>query len=241
MKWEHKCSLDWLKARQRYITASDIKNLLPVTKTGRPRKVTDLDRLKVLASKEVELTDEDTMSYGAMARGHILEPYAVEMFNGIRPQRFYHWDDFLVTMPCESLAFSPDAMDIPMGEDPTKATAIMEIKSYSPAQHLSVAYTPKAEIEERWQVASAMALLPNIEKAYLVLYNPGMMRKMFIVQWDRDELADEIDMVREVVRDWDEFEAKRAYSFPPDATWSGMGIDESTIVEDLERAKGLNP
>ena len=77
MDWKHKCSLDWLRERQRYLTATDVKSLIPVTKTGRPRKITDMERLKVRASKMVTLTEEDCWSYGAAARGHLLEPYAI--------------------------------------------------------------------------------------------------------------------------------------------------------------------
>ena len=81
MNWEHKCSLEWLLERQKYLTASDIKSLVPVTRTGRPRKVDDEAYFRVLASKLTKLTSEDCWSFGAAARGHILEPYAIDALN----------------------------------------------------------------------------------------------------------------------------------------------------------------
>ena len=217
MKWEHKCSIDWLRERQRFITASDIKGLLPVTKTGRPRVVTDIDRLKVMASKMIDIDDEDCMSYGVMARGHILEPYAIEALNKMviqmngslkQADHMYWWDDKIVSVEGRSLAFSPDAMDVPM-DDPDyldKVTSIAEIKCYDAAHHLAVAYSEPDQIEERWQIASAMALLPNIDHAYLVLYNPKMVeRKIFAITFTRKDLKKEIDMVLEVEKEWDKF------------------------------------
>ena len=34
MEWKHKCDLGWLTERQKYLTASDIKSLIPFTKTS---------------------------------------------------------------------------------------------------------------------------------------------------------------------------------------------------------------
>lgn len=253
MKWEHKCSLDWLRERQRFITASDIKRLLPVTKTGRPRLVTDVDRIKVMSSKMVELTEEDCMSYGAMARGHILEPYAVNALNdmlcqmhGKGDEKMYWWDDRVVSVKGRSLAFSPDAMDVPM-DDPDyleNVSAIAEIKCYDAEHHLTVAYTDRNEIEERWQIASAMALLPNIDHAYLVLFNPKMRkRRTFVIRYDRDDLEDEIKTILQVEKDWDEFCSSGALSKHPASggVWTGAGGSEAAIVEEIERRERLNP
>lgn len=244
MKWEHRCSLDWLRERQHHLTATDVKSLLPVTKTGRQRKVTKFDYMDVLAMKEVELTEESCMSYGAAARGHIMEPYAIETLNkalaGV--ETFYWWDDMLVYQPHRRLACSPDAMDVPMGEDPFEATALAEVKSYSPGKHLVTGYTPKAEIEERWQIACAMALMTKLDHAYLALYNPSMTRKLFIVRYERSDLEDEIEMVLKVEDEWDRFERTTAFALPPDGcAWTGQGPSESDIIAELEAAQRLNP
>lgn len=248
--WRHKCSLEWLQARQRHITASDIKSLLPFTKTGRPRKVGDEEMLKVLAGKTVTLTEEDCWSYGVMARGHLLEPYAIKTLNTILANRgssfseMYWWDDELVEEDGRSLAFSPDGLDVPMGHDPHEATAIAEVKCYSPAQHLVTAYTPKDKLEERWQIASAMALMPNIRRGYLVLFNPKMkIRKTFVITFYRSELESEIETAREVEGKWDNFLVSSSLlrASLPDLLASAIGGNESDIEREIMERQGLNP
>lgn len=250
MDWKHKCSLDWLKARQHHITASDVKSLLPFTKTGRPRKVGDEEMLKVLSGKMVRLTEEDCWSYGAMARGHLLEPHAIEALNEIllnegSEDQLYWWDDVLVEETHRSLAFSPDALDIPQPwGDPHEARVIAEVKCYSAAQHMTTAYTPKDMLEERWQIASAMALLPNIERGYLVLFNPKFrIRKIFVIKFDRSELESEIEEVLEVERKWDDFRSHGLINkaSPNGGTWSAVGRTEEQIEEMIMERQGLNP
>ena len=252
MKWEHKCDIDWLRSRQRYLTASDIKSLLPVTKTGRKREVTDLDYLKVMASKMVVLNEEDCMSYGAAARGHILEPYAIDALNtilkemqGPEAEQFYWWDDKLVSIHGRAIAFSPDAMDIPMMDTPAREPhAIAEVKSYDAAHHLAVAYTPKEQIEERWQIACAMALHDSIDHAYLVLFNPKMKyRKTFVIRFDRDELKREIDMILQVEKNWKEFRENGPLTkMPPNGgIHSHHGGNEDSIIEEIMLKSKVNP
>ena len=248
MNWKHKCSLDWLRARQGYLTASDIKRLLPVTKTGRPRKVDELDYVGVMASKMVELTEEDCWSYGVMARGHLLEPYAVAalnqalFFDADEPDLFHHWDDKLVVLPGREIAFSPDAMDIPMGDPIENVTAIAEIKSYSPDRHLMCGYTPKDQLEERWQIATAMALLENIDHAWLVFFNPKMVRRLIVIRYDRADLVKEIETVLEVEKAWRDFKDNGVLNDnPTDGFCSIRGDCEASIVTEIEKANRLNP
>lgn len=248
MEWKHKCSLDWLKERQKYLTASDIKSLIPFTKTGRPRKIGEIDRLKLLAKKQVELTDDDCWSYGAAARGHLLEPYAIDALNdwfinnGATRQMFFHWDDELIALPDRGIAFSPDAMDIPqLHSDNAVPTKIAEVKCYSPDRHIATAFTEKGEIEERWQIATAMALLDTIEEAYLVLFNPSMRRnRLFVIQYTRDDLRKEIETISKIELDWVLF--KMTASILPLGTERGSeGLDEADIIDELERAQRMNP
>lgn len=252
MNWVHKCDLEWLKSRQRYLTASDIKSLLPVTKTGRPRSVGEQEYLKVMASKMTTLTEEDCMSYGVMARGHILEPYAIDALNTMLVEQqgaeehelFYWWDDQLVATPGRAIAFSPDAMNIPMDDDVSMPTAIAEVKSYDPARHLATAYMPKDQIEERWQIATAMALLESIDHAYLVLFNPKMRyRKTFVIRYDRADLQKEIDIILQVEKDWVEFRENGPLTRRPanGAIHSHHGGNEETIIREIEERERLNP
>ena len=250
MKWEHKCSLDWLRARQRYLTASDIKALLPITKTGRPRKVTDQDRLRILANKQVVLTEEDCWSSGAAARGHILEPFAVREFNEYAKyyynEEYYWWDDKLVSCPDRCIAFSPDAMDVPM-DDPDAADnvkQILEVKSYNPERFLLTASMDKADLEERWQIATAMALLPNISGATLELYNPSMRSGQ--IRWfrfSRLELVKEIEMILKVEEDWKDFcsYSDLALGVFKDSYTEETALSESQIIEAIEERQRLNP
>lgn len=247
MDWKHKCSLDWLKERQKYLTASDIKSLVPLTKTGRTRKVDDIDRLKILAKKQVELTEEDCWSYGAAARGHLLEPYAIDALNdwfmnrGATRQMFFHWDDELITLPCRDIAFSPDAMDIPQLGDGAMPTMIAEVKCYSPDRHIATAFTEKSQIEERWQIATAMALLDTIEDAFLVLFNPSMRQnRLFVIRYTRSDLKKEIETILKIEVEWMLFETSGPL-LPLSTTRGSEGLDEADIIDELERAQRMNP
>jgi hypothetical protein len=215
--------------------------------------VTDEDYLKVLAGKMVTLTEEDCMSYGAAARGHILEPYAIEALNktleseqGVDHETFYWWDDILVRNRGRQLAFSPDAMNMPMElvDDIDKVTAIAEVKSYEASKHLSTAYMPKNQIEERWQIASAMALLPNIDHAYLVLFNPKLkFRKTFVIRFDREELKSEIDLILQTETKWKKFREEGPMTREPEngAIHSHYGGNEVSIMKEVEAQQLLNP
>lgn len=248
MEWRHKCSLDWLRKRQAYLTASEIRSLVPLTKTGRSRKIDDIDRMKLFAKKRVVLTEEDCWSYGAAARGHLLEPYAIDALNdylitqGATRQTFFHWDDELVSLPDRAIAFSPDAMDIPqLHNNNAVPNMIAEVKCYSPERHFATAFTKAKEIEERWQIATAMALLDTIEVGYLVLFNPSMRSgKLFVIRYTRDDLKDEIDEITKVETEWVLF--KMAPGLLPITTnVSSCGLDEVDIIDELERAQKMNP
>ena len=249
MEWKHKCSLDWLRERQKYLTASEIQSLIPLTKTGRPRKVSDIDRLKILAKKQIELTENDCWSYGAAARGHLLEPYAIDALNdwfinsrGATKQMFFHWDDELIMQPGRVIAFSPDAMDIPQLHDKNAMpTKIAEVKCYSPDRHIATAFTEKNQIEERWQIATAMALLDTIEEAYLVLFNPSMRQnRLFVIRYKRSDLKKEIEMILNVETEWVLFRMSGPL-LPIGVACSNEGLDEIDIIDELERAQRMNP
>ena len=251
MEWKHKCSLEWLQERQKYLTASDIKRLLPVTATGRPRKITDIDRLKVMSSKMVDLTEEDCMSFGAAARGHILEPYAITALNDIldrfyhigNKEQFYWWDDQVIHMPNRSLAFSPDAMNVPQTKNWEAPSAIAEVKSYGVEKHLVTAYTPKDKIEERWQIATSMAVLSQIDHAYLVLFNPKCDRKTFVISFNRSDLEKEIEIILQIEEEWDKFVDSGILTTrsPNGAIYSSFGYSEQEIIKDVEVKNRLNP
>lgn len=255
MNWEHKCSLAWMKARQRYLTASDIKELLPVTPTGRARKVTDENYLRVFARKNVCITEDDCVSTGAAARGHILEPYAIETFNIETPEMYlpetalYHWDDIVVPNDrgqFHGLAFSPDGCDIapPLGslkEEailPMDPKCIVEVKSYGAEKHLVSANTDMFKLEERWQIAAAMATRDSIEYAYLLFFHPGCSLQLAFKGYTRDDLEEEISIVKQIEQDWlkflEDFVMPGQYIF-------GSINEEQKIHDQYMRDRRLNP
>jgi len=252
-QWFHRCKYDWLCARQGYLTATDIKELLPVTKTGRKRSVTNENYFKVLSKKLVGITKDDCISTGAAARGHILEPYAIDRYNKVdygSNEWLYHWDDIIVTRKEAekySLAFSPDALNIDsscvMGKTVVAIDGIKtigEVKSYGAERHLIAGYTPKGDLEERWQVATAMAVCPTIETAYLLFYNPSMVNQLFIVDYDRSELAREIDIVLDIEASWLDW-VKHFNLLDEHFCVIGHVNEEQSIISSIMKQEELNP
>lgn len=248
--WKHTCDLAWLAKRQQYLTASDVRKLIPLTPTGRKKVIKDSDYISVMSSKMVLLDADDCVSYGAAARGHLLEPYAIEECNRILAEHkcnihLYHWDDEIVTDGKRKLAFSPDAMSVPMHDiDPATASdlVIAEVKCYNPERHLQTAYMDKSEMEERWQIATAMAVLSNIRDAYLVLFNPKMkVRKTFVIHFSREDLKEEIEMILQVEKDWEDFIINGPLVKKPQGVYLGASGNEKTIKEEVERNQSLNP
>ena len=254
-QWRHKCSLDWMKARQKYLTATDLREyLLPVTKTGRARKITDENYLKVMAKKLYNITEQDCISTGAAARGHILEPYAIDLYNANSSDiKLHHWDDVVIVKD-ESrdygLAFSPDALDVVVPgstvvlgcNEVGNAEVIGEVKSYSHERHLVCCCTPKDQLEERWQVAVAMAVCENIKRAFILFYDPSMNEQLGLFEYMRDELEDEIDMILEAERQWlqwvdDFFDGLFDYS----DIISGPKEREVEIIKAIMKSEDLNP
>lgn len=248
MRWRHRCSLEWLKARQLFLTATDVKELLPVTKTGRPRNVPDESFMRVYARKVESLCEEDCYSEGAAARGHVLEPYAIERFNNEFGMRLYHWDDTIVTKSLvakqNELAFSPDACNVPMLEGATVChsdpTVIAEVKCYGAERHLLKGCTPKEDLEERWQVATAMAVCDSIETAFVVFYNPSLENSMFVAEYLRSDLEDEIAMIYDVEKKWQLFVSGIGAKFC-NKTVYGNPTDEMMIVEEIAKREEFNP
>ena len=248
--WKHTCDLAWLAKRQQYLTASDVRKLIPLTAGGRKKVIKDADYISVMSTKMVLLDPDDCVSYGAAARGHLLEPYAIAECNRILAEHkikthLYHWDDEIVTDGNRRLAFSPDAMSIPMHDiDPKTAgpLVIAEVKSYNAERHLQTAYMDKGEMEERWQIATAMAVLDNIKDAYLVLFNPKMkVRKTFVIHFTREDLKEEIEMILQVEKDWNDFLVNGPLNKKPQGVYLGASGNEATIKAEVEKAQALNP
>lgn len=252
MKWEHKCSLKWMKERQKYLCASEIKKLIPFTKTGRVRKIDDMDRLAIWASKQKILTEDDCYSFGAAARGHMLEPFAVQAFNlyAINNNLDFllcHWDDVVISKSKEQgLGFSPDAVNtsqphsfINLKADQFDKIVIGEIKCYEAEKHMTTITTPDKEREERWQIATAMAVCNAIDKAYLILFNPSMkICNLGVYEYTRSDLQEEIETILQIEEDWLKFLS--GLSFVNDQHISLTEVKENEIIDIIERENRLN-
>lgn len=247
MEWKHKTSLEWLKNRQQYLTASDIKTLIPFTSSGRKRKVTELDYLKVYAKKLTRLTDKDCWSYGAAARGHLLEPYAIASYNNTSKNLppLYHWDDISISHDSHGLAYSPDALDItPEQMKKVLPQVLGEVKSYNAERHLITAMTPKEKLEERWQIATAMAVSSTIKKAYLILYNPDInvrFSQLYIIEFTREDLANEIEIISDIETKWLEFCGPGKLKSPTATVQYTSFVSSKTIEQEIEQYQKLNP
>lgn len=255
MKWEHECSLQWMKARQRFLCASDVRKLVPFTKTGRPRKITDIDRYKVWSEKNRILTTDDCISTGAAARGHMLEPYAIDEFNDLALSKnwnivLHHWDDVVVHKHGD-LAYSPDAMNAMQNVYKDNicnlhhGNTIGEIKSYSSEKHIEALCTPKMELEERWQIATAMAADEDIKIAYLIFFNPSLLcRNIGVYKYTIAELQQEIEQVKQVELEWANFvnRISAGQVMSNDCTYCISGLTEEDIIKDIDSKKSnLNP
>lgn len=257
MKWTHRCSLDWMRTRQKVLTASDVKELLPYTPTGKTRKVGEDKYLKVLANKLRYLTEDDCLSTGAAARGHLLEKYAIMCYNqhfskAIFGEDLFHWDDLVVGKPGGTplmmLGFSPDAMNhAPMDtckEDQVNLTntrydTIGEIKSYGAERHLLCGNMKPEDLEERWQVATAMAAVEWIDQAVVMFFNPSMEKQMFVAAYEQRDLKAEIDVVLEVQKNWISFVNGHVNDVLP--RFNGDPGKEQEIIEIIEKEQGLRP
>ena len=221
MRYEHRVSLDWLRARQRVITASDVRRMLPDLKrleAGKLKLEQCRSFAKVLGAKTNRFPDVEAPS-SAAARGHFLEPYAVTQWNSENGSegRMWHWDDFLLTSE-SGLGFSPDALDVlqPAGVerrvgadgsfDGVVPTRLLEVKCYEDGAHWQRKLDQVAgvEHEERWQVAVAMCVCPSIEVGTVMWYAPQC-DDWFSSTYDRADLAEEMETAERMVERWREF------------------------------------
>ena len=232
MDWRHEVDAGWALTRKRFLTASDIVSLIPAYKSLKKK---DPSFSRVLSSQfagkigEKCFAEVDTKSFNAAARGHVLEPYAVDEFNNMAKQKpfgcacscactMFHWDDIVVSRQYDLIAFSPDAMSVPQptaenllvadnnnetlktlngNEGFPSPSEILEIKSYGAKHHAQCCATKKIDLDERWQVATAMAVCDTVSTAYIMFYDPGerllnYVPQIHVVRYDRSELASEI-------------------------------------------------
>lgn len=203
MQWHHSVSAKWMQARKSVVTATELRDLRTAYKKLDPAEINSVFA-GLWAEKHSTLVD--TGSSGAAARGHILEPYAVAEASKILGKKFFHWDDALVANGF--LGCSPDALDIPQSTSKVKLTPgeveqareLLEIKSYSPKTHIQTVLKDKMDCDERWQIAGAFAVMPELEQAHLVLYNPSHVVGCHVKTYARQDLQHEISTIKDIYR-----------------------------------------
>ncbi len=210
--WKHEVNEKWLEARKNFVTATEMRDLLPKFNKATKMELagTKVNEYCLALWAEKHEAGADPASFGAAARGHVLEPYAVQEFNDLvgQPVKFQWADDFLIHDGF--LSFSPDAMDVPQpkgavtshySELEQKPEHILEIKSYSAKNHIKALLTDKNKLPERYQLAGAMSVCPSIETATIFFYNPSCSCAWHHKVYTRDDLEVEIQDLR-LVSTW---------------------------------------
>lgn len=219
-RWTHDVSAAWLEARKSVLTATEIKSLWPEYKKLQKKPLDPGDIPPGFAGVWAEKNSDselDTSSPSfAAARGHVMEPYAVESWNAqtAAGPSMFHWDDCVIMR--NGVGFSPDAMNTPQyklvpsmmvrpdgmqlmigGKDEQYSpTEIMEIKSYEPKAHMkALLVKDKMKRDELMQVAVAFYVLPKLQYAYLVFFCPAAPISMDVIMYTREEMQDMIDDV----------------------------------------------
>lgn len=250
MYWRHEVNRDWMNARSFYLNASSIKKLAPTTATGRKRNITDEDYLAIYAERLKDHQPDDCTSTGVAARGHILEPYAIDAYNTMKTKDeplLYHWDD--IVLHNNTCGFSPDALDIPQRSKISKEaetmyskpTVLGEVKCYDASKHILTANTPIDKLEERWQIAMAMHVCPTIEQAKLILFNPSMMHsyRLIIRTINKDDLKDELDAIAEIETKWTMFLNKNFTIGQEDARFVSWAYNEEHYRNLIEQETNI--
>lgn len=215
MKWRHQCAPEWLEARKDVITATELIGLVPKWRKAGGKPLVKIEPIMELWAEKNSVQEPDTASWDWAARGHCMEPYAVDDWNKqVGGAKMYHWDDIVIKNG--PIGFSPDALDImpPWMECPGKDNfsltfengmlvgngfscegpkKLLEVKSYASKKHILKCLN-KIEYEERWQIAVGMMTCDTIETGELLFYNPSFPRcQMMPVEYTREKLSNEIE------------------------------------------------
>lgn len=227
MEWEHSVAIEWLDERRDIITATELVGLIPEYKRWEKSKGKQLPlAFYSLWAEKMAETELDPSSYGPAARGHIMEPYAVDDFNinAITDAHVMcHWDDCIIKNG--SVGFSPDGMDIVQSTadfcllvNKGKLTnkqgvvldeipkQILEIKSYGIDRHTKCMMSDvkdKQLEKERYQIAAAMLVIPTIEVGWLELYCPQAVHSLCVKKMTRKDLEEEIELLQKVIDLWE--------------------------------------
>lgn len=197
-----------MTARKKLLTASQIESLVPYTSTGRKRSESSINDATIKIFADMMSNELSTISTGAAARGHIMEPWAA------RQVLAHHWDDIVISNNKLGLGWSPDgSIDMPQPYyEPAGPFVIdynsapmkhgIEIKCYSPQRHYEVMLQKPKDRKEKWQIATAFATVPTLEKMTLVLCNPNTQNSFYTHTYLREDIDEEIAEVKSIAEDF---------------------------------------
>ena len=215
-----KNSPEWLQAREGLITGTKNKDLIVKRGTGKKKGFYQLiaDRLQVpkTSSNREYIGDVED----PRARGHRLESEAVAKFREMMPDLIIK-DDCVLCVSEENpkLGYSPDALVYEGQEFPDKeaegitylegvAVGTLEVKCLDDANHIEALIT-KDYSDFEWQIVQGFIVNPKQKFAYLVFYNPDLLRPLHYILITREELQEKITQMQEVheltlteVEDW---------------------------------------
>lgn len=266
MNWYHEVDKKWLEARKKYLTATEIAGLVPEYKRMQKAKEGTISPgCAALWAEKHTVGMEDTASFGAAARGHWMEQPAIDAFNSRlnltideeKAQWMYHWDDALISKG--RVCFSPDAMTVEQTHFDTEwislngemkcnstdwvknPTAIAEVKAFEPAHHMKCVIADKMAQEDKilMQIATAFYVLDGLEKAYLIFICPNTYVSMHVLEYTREDLEKQIELVRDIADLYKETDkALKDLDIP---YFSAGCTEESvykTMLEEQEARKG---
>lgn len=214
MDWIHEVSKEWMLARKKYLTATEAISLITESKKYNGSKLGPV--VIGLWGEKNSIEEPDTVSHGPAARGHKMEPFALEIasrWTGIPCQ---HYDDIIITNG--NIGFSPDGMDIvaenfdygteinyhKLKHYESEKPTIFEAKCYSARKHTQKCMEADSRHEERFQIAYSMIVDPEIQQGVLVFYNPDCKQEFSVSVYPREDLVNEIKLLSDVVIMWND-------------------------------------
>lgn len=207
---------DWLADRTSLITGTKNKDLIVKKGTGKKKGFYQLiaDRLLAPKPKNDFLPENyETPKEDARARGNRLESEAIDKFRELMPTLYIDSTKVLcISDENPRLGYSPDAL-IYLSDSVEEtvsdlAIGTVEIKCLDGANHIEALIT-KDYSDFEWQIVQGFIVNPKQQYAYLVFYNPDLLRPLHYILITREELQEKITQMQEIheltlteVEDW---------------------------------------
>lgn len=191
-----KNSQEWLDSRSSLITGTKNKDLIVKRGTGKKKGFYQLIADRLLAPKPVNdfLPEGYDLKEEAHTRGHRLESEAVQKFRELMPTLTIK-DDCVLCISEENprLGYSPDALIY----DNNNVIGTVEIKCLDGANHIEALIT-KDYSDFEWQIVQGFIVNLKQQYAYLVFYNPDLLRPLHYILITREELQEKITQMQEI-------------------------------------------